>query len=101
VNDWNAIIDLGVDCALQSHTPTESREHDQVSIADMSRKTRQRYCYVPDLFFPTIVLVFGLFVASCTQESDPPNVLFIAVDDLNTDLARLRHFPSFPSHFLT
>lgn len=80
-----------MDCKLQSHTPTESREHNQSPIADMSRKTRHRYYRVSDLFFPTIMLVFGLFVASCTQESDPPNVLFIAVDDLNTDLGTYAH----------
>lgn len=91
MNAWNAIIDLGVDCAPKSHMPTESREHDQIPIADMSRKTRHRYCCVPDLFFPTIMLVFGLFAASCTHESDPPNVLFIAVDDLNADLGAYDH----------
>ena len=43
------------------------------------------------LFFPIVVLVFGLSAASCTQESDSPNILFIAVDDLNTDLGTYGH----------
>ena len=57
----------------------------------MSRKTRSRYCCMPDLFCPVVMLVFGLFAASCMQESDPPNVLFITVDDLNTDLGTYDH----------
>ncbi len=72
-------------------TTAESHEHDQILTADMSRKTRHRYYCMHSLFSPTIMLVFGLFAASCTQESDPPNVLFIAVDDLNTDLGTYDH----------
>ncbi len=57
----------------------------------MRRKTRHRYYCMSGLFFPMIMLVFGLFAASCTQESGPPNILFIAVDDLNTDLGTYDH----------
>ena len=62
-----------------------------ISTVDMNRKTEQRSCLASGLSFFTVALVLGLFGASCTQELDPPNVLFIAVDDLNTDLGTYGH----------
>ena len=57
----------------------------------MSRKTRHHNCLASGLLFSTAALILGLFGASCTQELDPPNVLFIVVDDLNTDLGTYDH----------
>ncbi|MCY4204414.1 MAG: sulfatase [Bacteroidetes bacterium] len=42
-------------------------------------------------FFSVIMLLLGLFAASCTQTSVPLNVLLIIVDDLNTDLGTYGH----------
>ena len=76
-------------CSFSNRLPIA--EYAPISITDMSCKPRDRYCCMSGLFFPIFMLFFGLSVASCTQESDPPNILFIAVDDLNTDLGTYGH----------
>ncbi len=47
--------------------------------------------FVRNLVRSALAFVLLALGASCTRESVPPNVLFIAVDDLNTDLGTYGH----------
>ena len=49
------------------------------------------HSFISNLVRATTAVAMVVLGVSCTHESNPPNVLFIAVDDLNTDLGTYGH----------